>query len=239
MTLDDVIPNPQYRMCHARVVGAPPSVVWDELHEVTMSALPLGWALEAVRLMPARLSGKKYRPLAGRSFLDVTPIPVLFSERPDVVISAGLSHAWRLIGRVDTAGSGRGGSASLVAAGMDQGRDGISPRTHRALHAAEHRDPRARDGPGDTASVRDVLVLDPPEQCCDSSRGVESRRATGGVSDRMISHPPYKRRRERTAPRGSTNAQRTRALPPGIVVPVGDLTARTARTVDWARAVAT
>ena len=98
MTLDDVIPNPQYRMCHARVVGAPPSVVWDELHEVTMSALPLGWALEAVRLMPARLSGKKYRPLAGRSFLDVTPIPVLFSERPDVVIPAGLSHAWRRLG---------------------------------------------------------------------------------------------------------------------------------------------
>jgi hypothetical protein len=36
--------------------------------------------------------------LAGRSFLDVTPIPVLFSERPNVVISAGLSQAWRLLG---------------------------------------------------------------------------------------------------------------------------------------------
>jgi hypothetical protein len=98
MNLDDVIPNPQYRMCHSRVVGAPPSVVWDELHGVTMSALPLGWALEAVRLLPARLSGSKHQPLAGRSFLDVTPIPVLFSKRPDVVISAGLSQAWRLLG---------------------------------------------------------------------------------------------------------------------------------------------
>jgi hypothetical protein len=98
MNLDDVIPNPQYRMCHSRVVGAPPGVVWDELHGVTMSALPLGWALEAMRLLPARLSGRKLQPLAERSFLDVTPIPVLFSERPDVVISAGLSQAWRLLG---------------------------------------------------------------------------------------------------------------------------------------------
>jgi hypothetical protein len=98
MNLDDVIPNPQYRMCHARVVGAPPSVVWDELHRVTMSALPVGWALEAVRLLPARLSGRKHQPLAGRSFLDVTPIPVLFSKRPDIVILAGLSQAWRPLG---------------------------------------------------------------------------------------------------------------------------------------------
>ena len=98
MTLDDVIPNPQYRMCHSRVVAAPPGLVWDELQRVTMSALPLGWALEAVRLLPARLSHRKRQPLAGRSFLDVTPIPVLFSERPEVVISAGLSQAWRLFG---------------------------------------------------------------------------------------------------------------------------------------------
>jgi hypothetical protein len=98
MNLDDVIPNPQYRMCHSRVVAAPPTVVWDELHGITMSALPLSRALEAARLLPARLSGRRRPPLAGRSFLDVTPIPVLFSERPDLVISAGLSQAWRLLG---------------------------------------------------------------------------------------------------------------------------------------------
>jgi hypothetical protein len=65
---------------------------------VTMSALPLGRALEGVRPLPARLAGNKHPPLAGRTFLDVTPIPVLFSERPHVVISAGLSQAWRLLG---------------------------------------------------------------------------------------------------------------------------------------------
>jgi hypothetical protein len=98
MNLDDVIPNPQYRMCHSRIVGAPATAVWDELLRVTMSALPLGHALEGLRLLPAQLSGRKHQPLAGRTFLDVTPIPVLFSERPHVVISAGLSQAWRLLG---------------------------------------------------------------------------------------------------------------------------------------------
>jgi hypothetical protein len=54
--------------------------------------------LEEVRLLPARLAGRKHRPLARRTFLDVTPIPVIFSERPRIVISAGLSQAWRLLG---------------------------------------------------------------------------------------------------------------------------------------------
>jgi hypothetical protein len=98
MNLDDVIPNPHHRMCHSRIVGAPPTVVWDELYRVTMSALPLGRALEGVRLLPARLAGRKCQPLAGRTFLEVTPIPILFSEPPQVVISAGLSQAWRLLG---------------------------------------------------------------------------------------------------------------------------------------------
>jgi hypothetical protein len=98
MNLDDVIPNPQYRMCHSRNVAAHPIVVWDELLQVTMSALPLARTFEGVRLLPARLAGRNRQPLAGRTFLDVTPIPVLFSERPHVVISAGLSQAWRLLG---------------------------------------------------------------------------------------------------------------------------------------------
>jgi hypothetical protein len=98
MTLDEVVPHPHYRMTQCRTVGAPPAAVWDELCRVTMSALPLGRALEGARLLPARLAGRKHRPLAGRTFLDVTPIPVLFSERPQVVISAGLSQAWRLLG---------------------------------------------------------------------------------------------------------------------------------------------
>ena len=67
MTLDEVVPHPQYRMCHARSISAPPTAVWDELGRVTMSALPLGYALESIRLLPARLAGRRHQPLAGRT----------------------------------------------------------------------------------------------------------------------------------------------------------------------------
>jgi hypothetical protein len=95
MKLDDVVPDPHHRMRHRRIVHAPAAVVWDELHQVTLAALPVGRALEGLRLVPARLFGRKFRPLGTRTFLDVTPIPVLYSEGPHVVISAGLSQAWR------------------------------------------------------------------------------------------------------------------------------------------------
>lgn len=98
MTLDEIVPHPQYRTCHARIISAPPTAVWDELRQVTMSALPLGYALESIRLLPARLAGRRHQPLAGWTFLDVTPIPVLFCRPPLAVISAGLSQAWRLLG---------------------------------------------------------------------------------------------------------------------------------------------
>ena len=49
MTLDEVVPHPQYRMYHARSISAQPTAVWDELGQVTMSALPLGYALESIR----------------------------------------------------------------------------------------------------------------------------------------------------------------------------------------------
>ena len=73
MDLDDVIPSPQYQICHSRVARAPLVAVWDALHRVTMSALPLGHALEGVRVLPARLSGKKLEPLAGRTFSTQRP----------------------------------------------------------------------------------------------------------------------------------------------------------------------
>jgi hypothetical protein len=98
VNLDDVIPDPHYRIRHSRTAAAPATAVWDQLHLVTMSALPLGHALEGLRLLPARLAGRNRQPLAGRSFLEVTPIPVLYSEPPHLVISAGLSQAWRPLG---------------------------------------------------------------------------------------------------------------------------------------------
>jgi hypothetical protein len=98
MNLDDVTPNPQFRILQSRVVRAEPDAVWQELNRVTVGGLPLTYALEALRLLPASLAGRKHRPLAGRTFLDVTPIPVLYAEPPRVLIAAGLTQAWRLFG---------------------------------------------------------------------------------------------------------------------------------------------
>ena len=98
MNLDDLIPDPDHRMLHARSAAAPVTAVWEQLHLVTMDALPVGYALEGLRLLPARLAGRRRRPLGGRGFLEVTPIPVLHAEPPHLVISAGLSQAWRLLG---------------------------------------------------------------------------------------------------------------------------------------------
>ena len=42
MNLDDVIPNPHYRMCHSRIVGAPPTVVWMSCIEFPCRRSPWG-----------------------------------------------------------------------------------------------------------------------------------------------------------------------------------------------------
>ena len=96
--LDDLIPSPRYTLRHSRAIDASPEDVWDALHELPVSAFPLTWSLEALRLLPARIAGKTHPPLAGRSFLEITPIPVLFSRRPRIVILGGISQAWRLGG---------------------------------------------------------------------------------------------------------------------------------------------
>jgi hypothetical protein len=73
MDLDDVIPGPHYQICHSRVARAPLPAVWDALHRVTMSALPLGRALEGMRVLPARLAGQKPGPLAAAAFSTSLP----------------------------------------------------------------------------------------------------------------------------------------------------------------------
>lgn len=175
MDLDDVMPGPHYQICHSRVARAPLPAVWDALHRVTMSALPLGHALEGVRVLPARLPARspgRWPPQLSRrhshssAVLRATPCRYLSRPQP------GLAPA----GRIDTAASGRGGPARVVRTWMDQGRDGISPRTGPGRNLSEHRDPRSRDGPQDQAGLRRVLVCHPAGQQRDSPRGTESRR---------------------------------------------------------------
>src|SRR5262245_32555501 len=111
-------------MRHERRVRAPADVVWDELHQVTMSALPLSLTFEAMRLLPARIAGRAVPSLAQSSCLDVVPIPVLLSDRPRIGISAGPSQPWRLLGganppKLDAAQLGSWTQPGWVKVGMD------------------------------------------------------------------------------------------------------------------------
>jgi hypothetical protein len=186
MKLDEVIPDPQHRMRHSRDVAAHPTVVWDQLLRVTMSVLPLTRTLEGLRLLPARLAGRKHQPLAGRSFLDVTPIPVLFAEPPRLVVAAGLSQAWRPLGgatppRLDAAALRAWSQPGWVKVGMEFR---LQPSPVGTLLSTETRilatDPRARRAfaaywwfirPASGAIRREVLRIvahraaSPPRDC--------------------------------------------------------------------------
>jgi hypothetical protein len=95
--LDDVVPDPEHVTRQARVVDAPASLVWEELHRLTLSSLPVTMVLGAVRALPVVLAGKSSGGLH-RPFLDVVPIPVLASRAPSAVVFGGVLQAHRLTG---------------------------------------------------------------------------------------------------------------------------------------------
>jgi len=98
MELDDVVPEPQYVTRQARTIAAPPSVVWEELHRLKMTSLPVSLVFSAARFLPVLLAGKGRGASAHRPFLELVPIPVLSSEPPSSVVFGGVLQAWRLSG---------------------------------------------------------------------------------------------------------------------------------------------
>jgi hypothetical protein len=103
MDLDDVVPEADHATRQSRVIDAPASVVWDELHRLQVTSLPVTLLLSAARALPVVLSGKgRRRGGLDRTFLDVVPIPQLASDPPSHVLFGGVLQAWRLTG-----GSGR------------------------------------------------------------------------------------------------------------------------------------
>jgi hypothetical protein len=106
--LDDVVPEFDHVTRQARVIDAPRTVVWEELHRLQVRSLPVTMLLGAVRALPVLLAGKG-RGGVSRPFLDVIPAPVLSSEPPSAVVFGGVLQAWRLTGgeeppRLDAAG---------------------------------------------------------------------------------------------------------------------------------------
>ena len=59
MDLDDVVPAPEHTTSQTRVIAAPPEVVWEELHRVTLSSLPISATLIGIRFLPALLLGSR------------------------------------------------------------------------------------------------------------------------------------------------------------------------------------
>ena len=78
MDLDAVLPHPDYSISAARAITAPPSVVWQELVALPLSALSIGFPLTVLRHLPAVLAGRERRTRGSDTFLAATPIPVIF-----------------------------------------------------------------------------------------------------------------------------------------------------------------
>ena len=98
MDLDELLPQPTYRITASTVIEAPPSVVWEELLALPLSALPISRALITLRHLPAVLVGREPCVTGSTTFLDATPIPVLVSEQPHRLILGGLSRPWKILG---------------------------------------------------------------------------------------------------------------------------------------------
>ena len=97
MDLDDVVPEADHVTRQARVIEAPPSVVWEELNALKLSGLPVTLALGGVRALPGLLTGKWHGAL-DQTFLDVVPVPVLSSEPETAVVFGGALQPWKLTG---------------------------------------------------------------------------------------------------------------------------------------------
>lgn len=98
MVIDDLLPNYRYRISAESIVAAPRAAVWSELAHISMSALPIGFALTRLRHLPGVLVGNE-KPVVGTdTFFDSTPIPVVVGVQPSLIISAGPSQAWKIFG---------------------------------------------------------------------------------------------------------------------------------------------
>lgn len=98
MDLDDVLLNSHYVTRQSRWIDAPPDVVWEELHAVRLSGLPVTLVLGAARLLPVLLSGHGLGRLRDRPFLETVPVPLLASEESRSVVFGGVLQPWRLGG---------------------------------------------------------------------------------------------------------------------------------------------
>jgi hypothetical protein len=99
LTIDDLLPAPHFREHHERRIAAPPAAVWQAVQELRLGDLLLSRALMAIRLLPARLAGRREasRMVSGR-LLEEGPVPVLAEAAGRAVVAGGVMQPWKLTG---------------------------------------------------------------------------------------------------------------------------------------------
>jgi hypothetical protein len=123
MDLDDVVPAADHVTHQARVIDASSQRVWEELHQLKLTSLPLTLLLGGIRALPLLLSGR-WRGGLHHTFLDVIPIPVLSSQAPREVVYGGVLRPWRMTGGeqgppLDAAGVREWAEPGWVKVGME------------------------------------------------------------------------------------------------------------------------
>ena len=99
LTLDDLLPAPHFRERHERRIAATPAAVWQAVHDLRLRDLALSRALMGLRLLPARLAGRKEAlRLVDSRLLDGGPVPLLASDRDHAVLGGGVMQPWKLTG---------------------------------------------------------------------------------------------------------------------------------------------
>lgn len=98
MELDDVVPRPDHVTRQSRWIAADPPAVWDALHGVRFSGLPLTLVLSAARVLPVVLAGRGLGLLRDRPFVEALPVPLLAAQPPCWVVFGGLLQPWHLTG---------------------------------------------------------------------------------------------------------------------------------------------
>jgi hypothetical protein len=124
MDLEELLPTPDHVTRQGRWIAAPPSVVWDALHEVKLTGLPVTVVLSAARFLPVLLTGKGFGHVRDRRFVDVLPVPKLATDAPTSIVFGGALQAWRLTGgeeppKLDADGLRAWSEPGWVKAGMD------------------------------------------------------------------------------------------------------------------------
>ena len=99
LTLDELLPDPHFRERHGRRIEAPPADVWRAIEELRLGDLVLSRALMGVRMLPARLAGRRQavRMVSGR-LLEEGPVPVLASEPTRAAVAGGVLQPWKITG---------------------------------------------------------------------------------------------------------------------------------------------